>query len=91
MKIFDFVYYFIINLFGGNSLPILIDYNNDIWFSLCGYSGKYWFFRYSKHIDKFITEELIEVRSRFKYVVYMKMLYWLWKMRKRLIITHLYF
>lgn len=62
----------------------MIECNGEEWFSISGSDKEGWFVSYSKIVNKFFTEELIEVRSKYRYVSFLKMLWALWKMRKKI-------
>lgn len=82
MRLIVYVHYFLSCLFGCKHLPRIIEYGGEEWFSVCGYDKDGWFVAYSRHIEKFVTEDLVKVQSRYKYVVCIKMMCQLWKMRK---------
>ena len=84
MKLVIFLHYFLSCLFGSRHLPRIIEYNGEEWFSVGGYEKDYWFVCYSKYIDKFVTEELIEVHSKYRYFAYLKMVCQLWKWRSKI-------
>ena len=87
MNFLIFLHYGLCCLFGGRCLPRIIECNGVEWFSVCGYDKGQWFMSYSRHIEKTVTEELIEVRCKYKYFVYFRMLYRLWKMRDNIFFT----
>ena len=85
MIYFKFLYYLLINILGFNMLPIVVRYNNIIWFNALAKdnNGDY-HLCYSKFVNNTETEDIFEVVDKSEYKVFMKMLKVLWKHRKNL-------
>ena len=94
MEYIVFLHYFLVNLFYLEILPVMIllkkngyeyyscvyhdiNQNNDIWVAM-----------YSKLIKRETdTEILIEVKSKYRYILFLKMVFALWKIRDNIKIT----
>ena len=94
MEYIVFLHYFLVNLFYLEILPVTIllkkngyeyyscvyhdsNQNNDIWVAM-----------YSKLIKRETDIEiLIEVKSRYRYILFLKMVFALWKIRDNIKIT----
>lgn len=83
MNILIYLHYFLFCIFGCRHLPKVVIFNNEEWFSACGYENGYWYSGYYKYVDKYVTEELIEVQSKYRHMTYFKVMYELWKMRNK--------
>lgn len=85
MRIIDFIPYFVVNIITYHKLPCIIEYGGDEWFNFLFFGeDRKWHICYSKFVDKFKTEELIEVSDRFMYFVFLKAVIVLFRMRKNI-------
>lgn len=91
MGVVNYLHYFLINLFGYHKLPCFIKHGGYEWHNIVfrGMSDKRWRIYYSRFNGNGShgTEELIDVRSRFKYIAFLKTVLVLWKWRKRISFT----
>lgn len=87
MKYFKYWHYFFVNLFGLNFIPRIVNYDGYEWFSVLTKEEDGWHLSYSRFIEKFNTEELVDIVSKCKYVVFLKVVHWLWKWRKKIDFT----
>ena len=85
MKYIVFVHYFFINLFGFGIIPNIIQADNKDWFSVIFIEGDKYCVAYSRYINKKDMETLCYVKSKFKYLLYLKTIARLWQMRRNIV------
>ena len=94
MEYIVFLHYFLANLFYLEILPvtILLKKNGYEYYSCVYHDANQnkgiWVAMYSKLIKRETdTEILIEVKSRYRYILFLKMVFALWKIKDSIIIT----
>lgn len=85
MKYIIFVHYFFINLLGFATIPHIIQVGGKDWFSTIYDENAMYYAVYSRYINRKDMEDLFLIESKFKYILYLKTIAKLWKLRKNII------